>query len=83
MWYHLVRTQDPTIELAWIFEQRTNAGELVVGGDPARLNWLYPAAPVVLFKNYFVVIGMFWLSMDVVRVPCGLAWVMSACASRT
>jgi hypothetical protein len=27
-----------------------------------------------LVKNYFVVIGMFWLSMDVVRVPCGLAW---------
>ena len=28
----------------------------------------------MLFKNYFDVIGMIWLSMDVVRVPCGLAW---------
>ena len=35
MWYYLVRTEDPTIELAWSFEQRANAGELVVGGNSA------------------------------------------------
>ena len=37
MWYYLVRTEDPTIELAWSFEQRANAGEVVVGGNPAML----------------------------------------------
>ena len=35
VWYYLVRTEDPTIELAWSFEQRANAGELVMGGNSA------------------------------------------------
>ena len=52
VWYYLVRTEDPTIELAWSFEQRANAGELVVGGNPARLGWWY------LSGIYFTVVSL-------------------------
>ena len=41
MWYYLVQTEDPTMELAWNFEQHADAGELVVGGNPAMLGWWY------------------------------------------
>jgi hypothetical protein len=52
MWYYLVRTEDPTIELAWSFEQRANAGELVVGGWPAIPGWWY------LSGIYFTVVSL-------------------------
>ena len=52
MWYYLVRTEDPTIELAWSFEQRANAGDLVVGGNSAMLGWWY------LSGIYFTVVSL-------------------------
>ena len=52
MWYYLVRTEDHTIELAWSFEQHANAGELVVGGNPAMLGWWY------LSGIYFTVVSL-------------------------
>ena len=52
VWYYLVRPEDPTIELAWSFEQRANYGELVGGGNPTMLSWWY------LSGIYFTVVSL-------------------------